>query len=157
MGTSTGVVRSADQAEERWFFGGAVHRWLIRAEETGGSFFLHEELLERGKATPLHTHPAHETMIVLDGSILMHIAGVEQQVDAGGVALAPEGVAHAFKVTSPTARLLCLHTPGSCEQFYLEASEPIADADRTADFDRVMASARSTGGMQVVGPPPFAD
>ena len=42
--------------------------------------------------------------------------------------MAPRGVPHAFLVTSPTARVLTLLTPGSAEGFYRGASEP-ADAD----------------------------
>jgi hypothetical protein len=67
-------------------------------------------------------------------------------------------VPHAFLVTSPTARVLCLQTPGSAEAFYRGASEP-AGADTSpagpVDFDRVRESAERSGGMQLLGPPPF--
>lgn len=148
-------MRAEQDADERWFYGGGLHRWLVHADETDGAFFLHEERLDAGKATPLHTHPADETMIVLEGAIRMHIDGEERAVASGGVAVARRGVPHAFKVVADGTRLLCLHTPGSCEQFYLHASDPVADADRVVDFDRVMAAAKATGGMQFVGPPPF--
>ncbi len=157
MHTDTGVVRAADDTEERWFYGGGVHRWLVRAAETDNAFFLHEERLEAGKATPLHTHPADETMFVLEGAIRMHIAGEEHRVEAGGVAVARRGVPHAFKVVTDGTRLLCMHTPGTCEHFYLLASEPLAGVETVVDFDRVMAAARETGGMHPVGPPPFTD
>ena len=64
-------------------------------------------------------------MIVLEGEILMHLDGVEHTVGAGGLAVAPRGVPHAFKVPEDGARLLCLHTPGCCQAFYLGASEPV--------------------------------
>lgn len=153
----TGVVRAADDAEQRWFYGGGVHRWLVHATETDGAFFLHEERLEAGKATPLHTHPADETMIVLEGVIRMHIDGQEYRVEAGGVAVARRGVPHAFKVVEDGTRLLCLHTPGTCEHFYLQASAPLTDSDQVVDFDRVQAAATATGGMRLVGQPPFTD
>lgn len=152
-----GVVRSSDDAEERWFYGGGVHRWLVHAAETDGAFFLHEERLDAGKATPLHTHPADETMIVLEGAIRMHIDGDEHRLEAGGVAVARRGVPHAFKVVSDGTRLLCLHTPGTCEEFYLHASGPMSKIDHVVDFDRLMAAATETGGMQFLGPPPFAN
>jgi len=56
------------------------------------------------------------------------------------------------------ARSLCLQTPGSAEAFYRGASEPVdADADPSGpvDFDRVRQSAERSGGMQLLGPPPF--
>ncbi|MDQ1705220.1 MAG: hypothetical protein QOF18_1586 [Frankiaceae bacterium] len=153
---ATVIVRANGDAEQRWFYGGAVHTWLVRAEDTGGSYFLHEEALDKGKMTPLHTHPADETMFVLEGSIVMHIDGVDHQLEAGGVALAPQDVPHAFMVVSPTARLLCLHTPGCCQSFYMGASEPLtADTERVVDFDRVRSSGATNGGISFIGPPPF--
>ena len=54
--------------------------------------------------------------------------------------------------------MLTLQTPGSAEAFYRGASEPAsADSDPSGpvDFARVRESADRSGGMQVVGPPPF--
>lgn len=79
----------------------------------------------------------------------------------GGVlSVAPRGVPHAFLVTSETARVLTLQTPGSAEPFYRGASEPAgADADPAGpvDFGRVREAAERFGGMEVLGPPPFAE
>lgn len=152
------LVRDLESAERCWFYGGGVFTWLAKAEETGGAFLLWEDQLEHGKVTPLHTHPADETMYVLDGEILMHLDGREHAVRAGGLALAPRGVPHAFQVVSESARLLTLHTPGTCQAFYVGASEPI-DAETSSgpvDFARVAASAQQHGGIEILGPPPFA-
>ena len=62
-------------------------------------------------------------------------------------------------VSADGTRLLCLHTPGSCEAFYRGASvelTELTDADRTVDFERVMHSAKENGGIEILGPPPFA-
>jgi len=151
------VVRNASDYEHRWFFGGGVHTWALSAEDTGGAFFLVDDIdLEQGKTTPLHTHPSVETMYVLEGSIRMHMDGVEHDVRTGGVSMAPAGVPHAFLVTSSRARLLTLHTPGTCEAFYRDASEPYDASSREVDFGRVVSAGQATGGMVVVGPPPFA-
>jgi quercetin dioxygenase-like cupin family protein len=155
--TTTPLVRNAVDAERRWFFGGGIHTWLATSDDTGGAFLLFEDAMDQGKRTPLHTHPADETMYLIDGELLMHIDGQEHTVSAGGVMLAPAGVPHAFLVTSETARVLWLHTPGSCEAFYRTASDPLtSDTDRIVDFDRVRQAALSAGGIQIVGPPPFA-
>ena len=69
--------------------------------------------------------------------------------------MAPRGVPHAFLVTSPTARVLTLQTPGSAEAFYRGASEPAgADSDPAGpvDFNRVQAAAEQAGGMTVARP-----
>lgn len=157
--TLPATVRSETEGERRWFFGGGIHTWKATAEETGGAFLLFEALMDRGKLTPLHTHPdSDETTYVLDGEILMHMAGEEHRLTTGAVAVAPRGVPHAFLVLSPRARLLFLHTPGCCQDFYFDASEPLAvGADSgQVDFSRIQESAQRNGGITLLGPPPFA-
>jgi len=149
------LIRSAAEAEQRWFFGGGIHTWLASPEDTGGAYLLIHDGLEGGKMTPLHVHPhSDETFYVLSGEILVHLDGVDHQVKAGGIAMAPRGVPHAFMVTSPSAELLYLHTPGACAAFYRAASEPLGD-DQQVDFDRIHAAATSDPGIELLGPPPF--
>lgn len=157
------ICRARDEGQRRWFYGGGLHIWKATAEETNGAFLLFEDRLDHGKVTPLHTHPdSDETMIVLEGEIVMHLDGVEHTVAAGGVAVAPRGVPHAFKVSGPDGtRVLCLHTPGCCQAFYWDASEPVSGdsgdelAGGPVDMARVQASARKNGGIEILGPPPF--
>jgi quercetin dioxygenase-like cupin family protein len=155
--TTPPVVRADAEGERRWFFGGGEHLWKVHADETDGAFFLFEDRMQQGKMTPLHSHPeSDETMYLLEGEILMHLDGHEHRVGAGGTVVAPRRLPHAFMVLSPIARMLCLHTPGSCEAFYREASEPgHSDASGAVDFERVRASAERNGGIQLLGPPPF--
>ena len=153
------LVRGADDGEARWFYGGGIHLWKATSEETAGAFLLFEDRMDAGKVTPLHTHPSDETIVVLSGEIVMHLDGSDHHIGTGGMALAPRGVPHAFMVTADGTRLLCLHTPGGCEAFYRGASEAlddVAEADRTVNFDRVMRSAKDNGGIDIIGPPPFA-
>src|SRR4051812_47590333 len=103
MATSavTGIVRAREEGERRWFYGGGVHLWKATAEETDGAFLLFEDRMDAGKVTPLHIHPdSDETMVVLEGEIVMHLDGRNETVGAGGVAVAPRKVPHAFKVTA---------------------------------------------------------
>jgi mannose-6-phosphate isomerase-like protein (cupin superfamily) len=154
------IIRGADDGERRWFFGGGIHVWKARAEETAGAFLLFEDVMEEGKATPLHTHPdSDESMYILEGEILMHMGDRDYHISAGGLAVAPRGVPHAFLVLSPVVRMLCLHTPGVCEAFYWDASDPVAagaSPSGIVDFDRVQESAVRNGGIELIGPPPFA-
>jgi quercetin dioxygenase-like cupin family protein len=159
-GTAVPIIRGEDDGERRWFYGGGTHTWKATPQETGGAFLLFEDRMDQGKVTPLHSHPdSDETMYVLEGEILVHMAGQEHRVAAGGLAFAPRGAPHAFLVLSAVARLLCLHTPGCCQAFYWDASEPIsadAAASGPVDFARVQASATQNGGIEILGPPPFA-
>jgi uncharacterized RmlC-like cupin family protein len=113
----------------------------------------------KGKTTPLHAHPdATECVYVLEGEILTCIAGEERTVGAGGFAMTPPGVPHAFLVTSETARVLAMQVPGNGAAFYLGASEPATpelEATGPVDFDRIAASGAANGGITILGPPPF--
>lgn len=154
----TSTVREANEGERRWFCGGGLHTWKVTGAETDGAFLLFEDALDAGKVTPLHLHPdADETFYLLEGTIRLHIDGEDRALGAGGVAMIPRGVPHAFLVTSPQARMLCLQTPGTGERFYLDASEPAApgEAAPPVDFGRVQSSAQATGAIQILGPPPF--
>lgn len=153
------VVRGEGEGERLWFYGGGVHTWLATSADTAGVFLLFDDVMTKGKTTPLHSHPdADETLYVLDGEIVIHIDGHEQALGSGSVAVVPRGVPHAFLVTSERARILFLETPGTSEAFYRGASEPLTpalEASAPVDFDRVRASAARNGGIEILGPPPF--
>lgn len=157
MVTLETTVRARGAGERRWFCGGGVHTWLATEDETGGAYLLFEDALEAGKATPLHRHPeADETFYLLEGEVRLHVAGAEQVLAEGAIAIVPRGVPHAFLVTTSTARMLCLQTPGGGEAFYRHASEPAGEGDPPGpDFDRVRAAAAATGAIEILGPPPF--
>ena len=97
-------------------------------------------------------------MIVLEGELLVHVQGQEYSVGPNGVLVAPRGVPHAFRVTSETARMLVLETPGGSEAFYRGASVPATEdilAAQPIDMARIQQSAKENGGIEIVGPPPF--
>jgi quercetin dioxygenase-like cupin family protein len=160
MSTAVPIIRGEGEGERLWFAGGGVHIWKATAEETDGAFLLVEDRMTQGKTTPLHSHPnLDETLIVLEGEILVYAEGREQRVGPHGVAVAPRGDAHAFMVSSESALILFLQTPGSGEAFYRDASEPSTDetdAERPPDLDRLREAAqRHPDIIQILGPPPF--
>src|SRR5918997_2112974 len=159
MSTSGKIIRGEGEGERLWFAGGGVFTMKVTAEETDGAFILLEDQMARGKTTPLHTHPnVDETIIVLEGEILVYAEGREHRVGPRGVAVALRGVPHAFMVTSESALILALQTPGSGSAFYRDASEPAdaqTDPGRT-DFDRLgTAAERHPDIIEILGPPPF--
>jgi quercetin dioxygenase-like cupin family protein len=160
MSAAVPIVRADGEGERLRFWGGGVLTIKASAEETRGAFLLFEDSMARGKTTPLHIHADEdETLYVLEGEILVHIDGTDHPLGPNGVAVALRGVPHAFLVTSETARVLTLQTPGSAEAFYRGASEPAgpgSDPSGPVDLARVRDVAQRVGGMEVVGPPPFA-
>jgi quercetin dioxygenase-like cupin family protein len=161
MSPTTGtIIREEGEGERLWFAGGGLWTMKATAEETGGAFILVEDRMSLGKMTPLHTHPYQdETLIVLEGEILLYAEGKEHRVGPRAVAVALRGVPHAFTVTSESALILTLQTPGSGEAFYRDASEPsteASDAERSPDLDRLRAAAQHhPDTIQILGPPPF--
>lgn len=159
MSGAVSIVRAEGEGERLRFWGGGILTMKATSEETNGAFLLFEDLMPKGKSTPLHTHANEdETLYVLEGEILVHIDGENHPLGPLGVAVAPRGVPHAFLVVSETARVLTLQTPGTAEAFYRGAGEPAgADPDPfgPVDFDLVKQSAARSGGMQLLGPPPF--
>ena len=94
-----------------------------------------------GKMTPLHTHPdSDETMYVLEGEILMHMDGTEHRVAAGGLAVAPRGVPHAFLVLVGRGPPALPAHPG-----LLPGVLPGTPASRSSDRDGLRAWSTSTG------------
>jgi len=158
MKTLDAIVRDTGEGEQRWFCGGGLHTWKATSQDTGDAFLLFEDQLDLGKVTPLHRHPeADETFYMLEGEVLLHIDGEQRPLHAGGIAIIPRGIPHAFMVTSAQARMLCLQTPGNGEEFYRLASESAVEGELPApiDFDRVREAATQTGAIELLGPPPF--
>jgi quercetin dioxygenase-like cupin family protein len=159
MSSAVPIIRQAGEGEQMWFAGGGVFTWKATAAETGGAFLLLEDRIARGKTTPLHLHPNEdEAIYVIEGEMLVHVEGEEHRVGPGGLFVAPRGVPHAFMVTSETAHVLALQTPGTGEAFYRDAGEPAGeetDASR-ADFARLREVAERSESIQLLGPPPFA-
>jgi quercetin dioxygenase-like cupin family protein len=159
MTTAVPIIRQADEGEQWWFAGGGVFTWKATSAETGGAFIMFEDRIAHGKTTPLHLHPNEdETIFVLEGELLVHVEGEEHRVGERGLFVAPRGLPHAFMVTSETAHILALQTPGTGEPFYREAGEPArssADASRY-DWARLREVAERSDSIEILGPPPFA-
>ena len=158
MNARVPIIRAAGEGDHRSFLGGGLHTWKLMTEDTGGAFFLLEDVMAQGKCTPLHCHPeADETVYLLEGEILVNVDGKENRVGAGGMTFTPKGVPHAFIVVSESARTLALQTPGIGQAFYRDASEPADGAtSETVDIARLQASANANPrGVQILGPPPF--
>jgi quercetin dioxygenase-like cupin family protein len=159
MTTPTPIILSPGEGDHRSFLGGGRHTWKLLAEDTGGAFFLFEDVMTKGKTTPLHAHPeADETVYLLEGEIVVQVDGKRTQFGAGGVSFVPKGIPHAFLVLSDTARILTFQTPGIGQAFYRDASEPSTDESSSGfDIARLQASAHDNPrGITLLGPPPFA-
>lgn len=161
MSTRTAIIRAEGEGDAVWF-NSDLFTFKATAEETDQAFTLFEELSQRGKVTPLHLHPsADETFCVIDGEIRVHVDGAERTVGRGGVASVPRGMPHAVIVTSETARVLTIITPGctALEMFFRDVGEPAAQRtlppSAPLPIERIRAAAVRHGSVVILGPPPF--
>ncbi len=154
-----------EEGEALWW-SGALVTVKATAEQTGGEFFLVEELVPRGTATPLHVHPQDdETFYVLEGELTFYLGDgqtVPSQTipaSAGSFLHIPKGYfPHAFRVNSETARFLIRTTPRH-EQFFRASAEPARSRTipllEPLDMEKVRAAAAEYG-VEILGPPPGA-
>ncbi len=147
-------------SEQIWF-GGGLMTFKVTTAQSGGDFIVVEDVMPKGKTTPLHLHATFdETIYVVEGDLLVHLDGSEQAVSAGTVVTAPRGVPHAFLVTSDEARVVAFITPGDVsEAFFRAGGDAVTSTDEEPpplDIEKVMHAGEATGGMKVLGPPPFA-
>lgn len=152
------IIKASGEGDKQSFLGGGIHTWKLMTEDTGGAFFMFEDLLTLGKTTPLHRHPeADETVYVLEGEILINVEGNDHRVGAGGMTFTPKGTPHAILVSSDHARLLTVQSPGIGQAFYRGASEPATDdTSDTVDIERIQTAAKANPrAIELLGPPPF--
>ena len=161
MSTRTAIIKARGEGDTLWF-NNDLFTFKATSDETGQAFTLFEELSQRGKVTPLHVHPnADETFYVIDGEIRVHVDGTEHIVERGGVASVPRGIPHAVMVTSETALVLTIVTPGckELENFFREAGEPATQRTlpptRPLPMEKIRAAAVRHGSVVILGAPPF--
>jgi quercetin dioxygenase-like cupin family protein len=162
MPTRRAIIRSEEEGDTLWF-NNDLFTFKATADETDSAFTMFEELSQRGKVTPLHMHPeGDETFCVITGEIIVYVDGAERIVGPGGVASVPRGVPHAVMVSSETARMLTLVTPGyrALELFFREVGTPATERSLPPSvplpLERIRAAAMKHGSVVILGPPPFA-
>ena len=145
------------EGERLWFLG-TLATIRVPGEATDGRFALIEFLFPRHASPPLHTHPQDESYVVLEGRLTIQAGELRFELEAGGAAVVPMGVAHTFRVESETARVLVLSTPAGLERFVRESSVragepelPPAGTPRPSpeELERIFAA----HGQVNVGPP----
>jgi quercetin dioxygenase-like cupin family protein len=145
------------EGEALWFLG-TLATIRVPGEAVDDRFALIEFLFPHLASPPLHTHPQDESYVVLDGRLTIKAGQERLELDAGGSAVVPMGVAHTFRVDSDTARVLVLSTPAGLERMVRDGSVPAAsrtlppaDAPRPApqDLDRIFEA----HGQVNLGPP----
>ena len=155
---STPVLRAPGEGTAIWHID-TLMTFKALSEDTGGRLAAWEQLLPHRSSPPLHVHHEEdEVWYVLDGELTFQVGESTWNAQSGSFVWAPRGLAHTFRVDSPTARMLALAIPGHFEGFVLATGRPAGGPalppppEGPPDMAALMAAAREHG-MDVVGPP----
>jgi quercetin dioxygenase-like cupin family protein len=89
---------------------GATIQVLLGPEDGAPHFVTRRFTLEPGGRIPSHRHDAIEhEQVVLEGSMVLELDGLERPVSAGDCVLIPAGVAHSYENRGDrSVRFLCM-------------------------------------------------
>lgn len=154
-------ARDAEEGEALWILGG-LYTYKGRFDETG-AYFACEVRAPGGFAIPVHSHDdEEEAFYVAQGEATIFLGDDERRLSAGGFAMAPRGMLHAFRLERPDTVLLLLLSPGPRHEALFRAIGEPAPAhrvppppDQLPDPDE-MAAVAAEYGTRIVGPPPDA-
>jgi mannose-6-phosphate isomerase-like protein (cupin superfamily) len=99
------------------------------AEDTGGSLYLGEVLIQPGFAgPPPHVHERlHDMFYVLEGRLTMRLADETLELAPGSFACVPPGTVHTFSNASEQpVRFLNFNTPAGWENYMRDLAEALA-------------------------------
>lgn len=105
-------------------------------EETDGSFYLGESVIEPGfPGPPPHRHKRlHDMFYVLDGTLTMRVGDESLELAPGSFACVPPGVVHTFSNRSDAAvRFLNFNTPAGWENYMRDLAATLASGTPTGE------------------------
>ena len=152
------IAHGPGEGEHLWFFGGLT---TIKADgaDTGGRAMVTEQLAPRGSGSPLHVHHNEdEWFYVLEGELVIWVAGRTIAAPAGSFVFGPRDVPHTFVVSSDQARFLLVTQAAGFEGFIrtLGTPAPVAEippAPATPPDMAPVLEAAADHGIEILGPP----
>lgn len=161
LGGLQAVVRDHDEGEALWVIGGLYTYKAVHSES--GAYFACEVKAPAGFAIPVHFHDDEEEgFYVASGKATIFLGDEARRLAAGGFALAPRGMRHAFRLETPDTTLLLLLSPGlKHEALFRAIGERAAErvppppVSETPDAG-ALAETAARYGTRIVGPPPIS-
>jgi quercetin dioxygenase-like cupin family protein len=105
-------------------------------QETNGSFYLGETLIEPGfPGPPPHRHKRlHDMFYVLDGTLTMRVDDEMLDLEPGSFVCVPPGVVHTFSNASDApVRFLNFNTPAGWENYMRDLAATLARGTPTQE------------------------
>lgn len=129
---------------------GSEMRVVVPSGTTAGQYAVWWNQSVPGESPPRHIHHREDEIIhVLAGRLAIWIDGAVHEAGPGDTASLPRGLAHTFRVISPTpAQMLMTVVPGGFERFFAAVSGLVVPDD----LGRIARIGEGYG-LELVGPP----
>ena len=96
--------------------GGGAKTIPLVTRRTGSSSFINGiTIFEPGAAIPMHKHNCEESVLLLEGTAVAEIDGVEYPIEAGDVTFIPANIPHRFRNVSLSEGMKILWTYASVD------------------------------------------
>lgn len=112
---------------------------LVTGEETGGRYFIYEDLVPPGGGPPPHTHPDEELFYIIEGEFefILHELDKPFRVAPGQLVKIPSNAVHTFKnVGDKMGRTITMLLPGDLEKYYRAVGTLVKDASQVPDLSK---------------------
>lgn len=155
MTMSAYFSQQAEHQRIRWI-GGSTVQLLLDSAATNGQLMILRGDATLGDAAPVHVHGHEdEVFLLLEGSMTVWVGDERREVEKGGICFLPRGVPHAYRVTSDTATVLNICTPGGLEAAFREAGWVLTTPPPQgwAVTPGAIAEAMAKVSCQILGPP----
>lgn len=125
---------------------GHLFNLLMTGEETGGRYFIYEDLVPPGGGPPPHTHPDEELFYIIEGEFQFILDDMDKpfRVFPGQLVKIPPMALHTFRnVGGKMGRTLTMLLPGDLEKYFravgtlVESQADIPDLSKAPDFQNM--------------------
>lgn len=153
---SAAYLAQPDQQQKLEWIDGGQFAVLLDAQATDGRLTVGRFSVGKGEAPPMHVHTREdEVFMLIQGTALVWSGDEQMELSEGGIVYLPRNIPHGYRITSDTADLLMICTPGGIEGMFRHAGRDMS-TPRPAGFELspdLMAEAAELYGQIIVGPP----
>jgi mannose-6-phosphate isomerase-like protein (cupin superfamily) len=149
------LAQAGQQQQLEWLAGGTLSI-LLDSAATKGQLLVARSRTSEGVASPYHMHTREdEVFMMISGAARFWCGEEESELAEGGIIFLPKNVPHAYRLTSATAEMLIICTPGGNEGLYRYAGRDRATKrpDGWTITPERLAEGATIVGNVVLGPP----
>ena len=153
---SMAYLAQPDQQQTlEWLDGGTISI-LLDSQATNGQLTVGRFAVGKGEAPPFHLHTREdEIFMLIKGEALLWLGDEQMELSEGGIVYLPKNIPHGYRITSNTADLLMITTPGGIEGMFRQAGRDITTPrpDGFSISKEKLAEAAANHGQVLLGPP----